>query len=62
MSGFEKRAGVYFAQRLKLCGVYSRAASIRGRCLFAEIRYVPILRMLEAMLKIPAVMEEVSPS
>ena len=24
------RGGVYFAQRLKLCGVYSRAASIRG--------------------------------
>ena len=33
--------GVYFTQRLQLCGVYSRAASIRGRRLFAEIRYVP---------------------
>ena len=27
--------GVYFTQRLQLCGVYSRAASIRGN---AEIR------------------------
>ena len=32
--------GVYFTQRLQLCGVYSRAASIRGRRLFAEIRYL----------------------
>ena len=30
--------GVYFTQRLQLRGVYSRAASIRGRRLFAEIR------------------------
>ena len=30
--------GVYFTQRLQLSGVYSRAASIRGRRLFAEIR------------------------
>ena len=30
--------GGYFTQRLQLCGVYSRAASIRGRRLFAEIR------------------------
>ena len=30
--------GFYFTQRLQLCGVYSRAASIRGRRLFAEIR------------------------
>ena len=32
--------GVYFTQRLQLCGVNSRAASIRGRRLFAEIRYM----------------------
>ena len=31
--------GVYFTQRLQLCGIYSRTASIRGRRLFAEIRY-----------------------
>ena len=31
------KGGVYFTQRLRLCGVYSRAASIRGRRLFAEI-------------------------
>ena len=31
--------GIYFTQRLQLCGVYSRAASIRGWRLFAEIRY-----------------------
>ena len=30
--------GVYFTQRLQLCGVYLRAASIQGWCLFAEIR------------------------
>ena len=30
--------GVYFTQRLQLYSVYSRAASIRGRHLFAEIR------------------------
>ena len=30
----------YFTRRLQLCGVNSRAASIRGRRLFAEIRYV----------------------
>ena len=38
--------GVYFTQRLQLCSVYSRAASIRGRRLFVEIRYVVITQEL----------------
>ena len=32
--------GVYFTQRLQLCGVYSMAVSFRGRRLFAEIWYL----------------------
>ena len=34
------KGGVYFTQRLQLCGVYLRAVSIQGRRLFTEIRYV----------------------
>ena len=32
--------GIYFTQRLQVCGIYSRAVSIRGWHLFAEIRYI----------------------
>ena len=32
---------VYFTQLLQLCGVYSRATSIRGQRLFAKKRYFP---------------------
>ena len=41
----------YFTQRLQLCGIYLRAVSIRGRRLFAEIRYMQLCCWLISVLK-----------